>query len=95
MGFRAYLNPVDRRQAGRLSQIRVSTTRNSIVPIGKKFERMLKYAREKEMIVSVIFGWNDTKVHPAPRSVDERRYLLSLRGGAIGSLRECDLGPGR
>jgi hypothetical protein len=27
------------------------------------------------MIISVIFGWNDTKVHPAADSKDERRYF--------------------
>ena len=41
----------------------------------QEFERMLRYAREKDMIISVIFGWNDTKVHPAAGSEDERRYF--------------------
>jgi len=40
-----------------------------------KFERMLKYAREKDMIVSVIFGWNDTTIHPVAGSDDERRFF--------------------
>jgi len=41
----------------------------------QKFERMLRYARDKDMVVSVIFGWNDTNVHPVADSMDERRYF--------------------
>jgi Protein of unknown function (DUF4038)/Domain of unknown function (DUF5060)/Putative collagen-binding domain of a collagenase len=41
----------------------------------QKFERMLDYAREKGLNVSVIFGWNDTKVHPVAGSEDECRYF--------------------
>lgn len=41
----------------------------------QKFDRMLRYAQERNMIVSVIFGWNDTTVHPAAGSEDERRYF--------------------
>ncbi len=36
----------------------------------QKFERLLRYAREKDMIISVIFDWNDSKVHPAALSDD-------------------------
>ena len=36
---------------------------------------MLKYAREKDMTVSVVFLWNDTNVHPAAGSEDERLYF--------------------
>jgi hypothetical protein len=36
---------------------------------------MLKYAREKDMIISVIFGWNDSRAHPWQGSEDERRYF--------------------
>ena len=50
----------------------------------QKFERMLKHARDKDMIISVIFGWNDTAVHPLAGSEDERRYFdyaVSRLGG--------------
>jgi uncharacterized protein DUF4038/uncharacterized protein DUF5060/collagenase-like protein with putative collagen-binding domain len=40
----------------------------------QKFERMLRYAREKDMIISVIMDWNDSKVHPSALSDDEFRY---------------------
>ncbi len=73
-GFRAYLNPW---VAGRPDDVRDPnfdyTRYNS--PYWQKFERMLNYAREKEMTVSVIFGWSETKVHPVAGSEDERRYF--------------------
>jgi len=45
------------------------------VPYWQKFERMVRFARERDVIISVIFDWNDSKVHPAAGSDDERRYL--------------------
>ena len=45
------------------------------LPYWRKFERMLAYAREKDIVVSVIFQWNDTYVHPVAGSEDERRYI--------------------
>ncbi len=44
------------------------------VDFWRKFERMLRYARERDINVSVIFDWNDTKVHPGAGSEDEKRY---------------------
>ena len=57
----------------------------------QKFERMLCHAREKDLIISVIFGWNDTKVHSAAGSEDERRYC-GLRRGAPCTVFERHLG---
>jgi len=73
-GFRAHLNPwLAKRQRD---------VRNPHFNYGRfnctywqKFERMLSYAREKGINVSVIFGWNDTKVHPPAGSEDEHRYF--------------------
>jgi hypothetical protein len=45
------------------------------VPYWQKFERMLGFARERDVIVSVIFHWNDSKVHPAAGGEDEHRYF--------------------
>ena len=39
-----------------------------------KFERMLRYARDRDIIISVILDWNDSKEHPAAGSADEWRY---------------------
>jgi hypothetical protein len=45
------------------------------VPYWQKYERMLRHARERDMIISVVFDWNDSPVHPAAGSADERRYF--------------------
>ena len=45
------------------------------LPLWQKFERMLAYARDRDMIISVVFDMNDNKVHPAAGSEDERRFL--------------------
>ena len=36
---------------------------------------MLKYARDRDMIVSLVLDMNDSKVHPAAGSEDERRFI--------------------
>ncbi len=41
----------------------------------QKFERMLRFARDHDIIISVIFGISDTDVRPASGSEDERRYF--------------------
>lgn len=45
------------------------------IPLWQKFERMLAYARDRDVIISVVFDMNDNKVHPAAGSEDERRFL--------------------
>jgi hypothetical protein len=41
----------------------------------QKWERMLKCAHSKDMLVSVIMEWNDDKVHPAAAGEDEKRFF--------------------
>jgi hypothetical protein len=41
----------------------------------QKYERMLKFARDRDMIISVIFDIADGVVHTVPGSDDERRYI--------------------
>ena len=41
----------------------------------QRFERMLRYARERDMIISVILDIADGKIHLTPGSEDERRYI--------------------
>jgi len=41
----------------------------------QRFERMLRFARERDVIISVVFGISDTEVRPAAGSEDERRYF--------------------
>jgi hypothetical protein len=45
------------------------------IPLWQKFERMLAYARDRDVIISVVFDMNDNKVHPAAGSEDEMRFL--------------------
>ncbi len=63
------------------------------VPYWQKYERMLLYAREKDMIISVIFDWNDSKVYPAAGGEDEHRYFRygAARLGAYSNV-TWDLG---
>jgi hypothetical protein len=41
----------------------------------QKFDRALQYARDKDMIVSLVLDMNDGRVHPAAFSDDERRFI--------------------
>ena len=41
----------------------------------RKFERMLLYARDRDMIISLVLDMNDNKVHPVAGSEDEHRYI--------------------
>jgi hypothetical protein len=45
------------------------------IPLWQKFERMLRHAREQDVIISVVLDMNDNKVHPAAGSEDERRFI--------------------
>ncbi|HZU27620.1 MAG TPA: DUF4038 domain-containing protein [Bryobacteraceae bacterium] len=41
----------------------------------QKYDRMLRFARDRDMIMSLILDMNDSGVHPAAGSEDERRYI--------------------
>jgi|SRR5579859_255115 len=41
----------------------------------QKFDRALKYARDRDIIVSLVLDMNDGRVHPAAFSSDERRFI--------------------
>jgi Protein of unknown function (DUF4038)/Domain of unknown function (DUF5060) len=41
----------------------------------QKFERALRYARDRDVIVSLILDMNDSKVHPGAGSMDEQRFI--------------------
>jgi Protein of unknown function (DUF4038)/Domain of unknown function (DUF5060) len=59
----------------------------------QKYDRMLRYARERDMGISIIMDWNDSKVHPAELSEDEERYYryAAARLGAFSNI-TWDLG---
>jgi hypothetical protein len=91
--FRAYLNPWIAEQPDDVTHPGLDYTRFD-VSYWQRFERMLRYAREKDMIISVILDWNDSgKVHPAAGSEDELRYFryAAARFGAYSNV-NWDLG---
>ncbi len=45
------------------------------VPYWQKFDRMLRFARDRDMIVSLVLDMNDGRVHPDAGSEDERRFI--------------------
>jgi hypothetical protein len=72
-GFRLWLNPWVARRPDSINDPGFDYRRFN-VSYWQRYERMLRHAREKEMILSIIFDFNDHRVHPAPGSEDERRY---------------------
>ena len=45
------------------------------VPYWQKFERMLRFARARDINISLVLDMNDSRVHPAAGSEDEHRFL--------------------
>lgn len=45
------------------------------IPYWQKFDRMLAWARDRDMIISVVLDMGDNGVHLAAGSEDERRYI--------------------
>lgn len=41
----------------------------------QKFERALRFARDRDMIISLVLDMRDSRVHPPAGSEDERRFL--------------------
>jgi hypothetical protein len=59
----------------------------------QKFDRPIQYARDRDMIVSLVLDMNDGPVHPAAFSADERRFIryAVARFGAFSNI-TWDLG---
>src|SRR5580658_7561248 len=45
------------------------------LPYWQKFERMLSFARDRDMIISLVLDMGDSKVHPDAGGEDERRFI--------------------
>ncbi len=73
-GFRSHLNPWAAKRPDDIKDPGFDFTQFN-TPYWQKFEGILRYAREKDIIISVILGWNDTSIHPVAGSADERRYI--------------------
>lgn len=41
----------------------------------RRFESMLQFARDRDVIISIVLDMNDSRLHPAAGSEDERRFL--------------------
>jgi hypothetical protein len=59
----------------------------------RKFERALRFARDRDVVFSLVLDMNDNKVHPAAGSEDERRFIKYAisRFGAFSNI-TWDLG---
>ncbi len=73
MGFRLAINPWPAHRPDDLSYPAFNYTRFNVAH-WQKFERMLRYARDRDIVISAVMDWGDSKEHPAPASEDERRY---------------------
>jgi hypothetical protein len=72
--FRSYLNPWPATRPDALNDPGFDYKRFSVAH-WQKFERLLRHARERDVIISAILDWNDSPVHPAAESEDEQRYV--------------------
>jgi len=41
----------------------------------QKFDRALRFARDRDMVISLVLDMNDSRVHPSAGSADEHRFL--------------------
>ncbi len=59
----------------------------------QKFERALRFARDRDIIFSLVLDMNDSRVHPAAGSADEHRFIryAIARFGAFSNI-TWDLG---
>jgi hypothetical protein len=73
-GFRAVLNPWEAKRPDDARDPVFDYTKFN-ARYWQKFERMVRYARDRDVGVSAILDWNDSAVHPAAGSSDERRYI--------------------
>jgi hypothetical protein len=63
------------------------------LPHWQRLDRMLRFARERDIIISLVLDMNDSKTHPDAGSEDERRFLryVVARLGAFSNI-TWDLG---
>jgi hypothetical protein len=63
------------------------------LPYWQKFERTLRFARDRDMVISLVLDMNDSRVHPVAGSADEYRFIryAIARFGAFSNI-TWDLG---
>lgn len=90
--WNVFISPWQARDASDLTHPDFNYSRFN-VGYWQKFERMLRYARERDMVISLVLSMNDDPVHPAAGSEDERRFIryAIARFGAFSNI-TWDLG---
>jgi hypothetical protein len=90
--FTVYLTPWPAEMAGDLYHPGFDYQRFH-VSYWQKFERALRFARNRDMIFSLVLDMNDSRVHPAAGSEDEHRFIRYAvdRFGAFSNI-TWDLG---
>jgi len=46
-----------------------------VVAYWQRIDRVIRFARERDMIIALVFDMNDVNVHPSAGSEDERRFI--------------------
>src|SRR5579862_9263453 len=72
--FTLFLRPWPSERPDSLERPGIDYTRFDVA-YWQKFERMLRFARDRDMIISVIQDISDGRIHMAAGGEDERRYL--------------------
>jgi hypothetical protein len=90
--WNVFISPWPARDASDLTHPDFNFSRFNL-PYWEKFERMLRYARDKSMVISLVLSMNDDPVHPAAGSEDEHRFIryAIARFGAFSNI-TWDLG---
>jgi hypothetical protein len=90
--FRPFLNPWIAERPDSLDNPGFDYSRFNVAH-WQKFERMLRHARDRDIIISAVMDWNDSPVHPAALGEDEKRYFryAAARLGAFSNI-TWDLG---
>jgi hypothetical protein len=91
-GFHLCLNPWAARRPDDVRNPGFDYTRFNL-DYWRKYERLLRHARDMDVTVSVVFDWNDSPLHPAAGGDDEQRFFryAAARLGAFSNV-TWDLG---
>ena len=65
------------------------------LPYWQKFDRALRFARDRDMIISVILDMNDSRVHPAAGGGKMNSDTFAMRSRASGRIQTSTWGLGR
>lgn len=90
--FTTFPTPWPARQADDMYHPGFDYTRFDL-PYWRKFERAIRFARDRDMVMSLVLDMNDNKVHPKAGSDDEYRFIryAIARFGAMSNI-TWDLG---